>query len=156
MEKTGFPPVAARSSSSGVVRSVDRTSIPEGIYQLYAEDGELIRVKSLGIGWVVLASLNQSGLAPTYHVLSLEFSSEKCYEKRKGPIRRGRAIRQIAAGTIQRPSKCVPMQLSHPGVFTSSSTSHRPLVAPAAIAGSQDCRNHFVCGPPSSLTARIS
>ena len=51
----GFPPVASRSSSMGTVVALNGQSIPDGYYQLTAEDGEILRVKNIMGQWVILA-----------------------------------------------------------------------------------------------------
>jgi len=56
VERPGLPRVASQRSSTGVVRSTDGKAIPEGYYRLYAEDGEVLRVKNLGTTWAILAS----------------------------------------------------------------------------------------------------
>jgi hypothetical protein len=70
--KPGFPNVEASSSSLGTVVSLDGKIIPEGYYQLYADDGEILGVKNLGLNqWTILASRSKSGTndsAPAIHL----------------------------------------------------------------------------------------
>lgn len=57
-QRTGFPRIGARLYSSGTVSASDGKVIPEGYYELTAQDGEILRVKNLGIGqWTILAPL---------------------------------------------------------------------------------------------------
>jgi hypothetical protein len=51
----GFPPVASHSNSRGSVVALNGQSIPDGYYQLTAEDGEILRVKNMTGQWVILA-----------------------------------------------------------------------------------------------------
>jgi hypothetical protein len=49
--------VAVRSDNTGAVLSLNRKPIPEGGYALHTDDGEIIRVRNLGLGeWAILAS----------------------------------------------------------------------------------------------------
>jgi hypothetical protein len=49
--------VASKRDSTGSVNAIDGKIIPEGEYQLHAEDGEILRVQNTGFGeWVILAS----------------------------------------------------------------------------------------------------
>jgi hypothetical protein len=58
VERPGFPRVAAHSSSNGKVSDTNDEVIPQGVFQLEAEDGEILRVKNLGFGtWVIVAPL---------------------------------------------------------------------------------------------------
>jgi hypothetical protein len=57
VEKPGFSKVAGKRDSTGTVRSLNGKPIPEGVYQLHAADGEILRVENAGFGqWVILAS----------------------------------------------------------------------------------------------------
>jgi hypothetical protein len=57
-QRAGFPRVAARRYSSGTVSASDGKVIPEGYYELSAQDGETLRVKNLGLDqWAILAPL---------------------------------------------------------------------------------------------------
>jgi len=48
--------VGARFRSDGTVESIDGRDIPVGTYQLEADDGEILRVKNVGLnGWVIVA-----------------------------------------------------------------------------------------------------
>jgi len=57
VERPGFPRVVASRHSTGQVRALKGESIAEGFYQLFASDGEILKIKNLGLGkWVILAS----------------------------------------------------------------------------------------------------
>ena len=51
----GLPSITAHNSSSGLVRALDGQQIENGIYELEAADGEILRVKNLGT-WHILSS----------------------------------------------------------------------------------------------------
>jgi|HubBroStandDraft_5_1064220.scaffolds.fasta_scaffold73785_2 hypothetical protein len=54
--KPGFPTVSAQSDSRGTVRALNGTPLPEGVYQLDADDAEILRVSNVGLGiWVILS-----------------------------------------------------------------------------------------------------
>lgn len=56
VRKPGFPAVAGRRDSRGIIESLDGQPIPEGVYQLHTDD-EILRVQNVGLGtWVILAS----------------------------------------------------------------------------------------------------
>jgi hypothetical protein len=53
--RPGVPRVAARSHSMGKITALTGESIAEGSYQLFASDGEILKVKNVGLGqWVIL------------------------------------------------------------------------------------------------------
>lgn len=57
VRRPGFPVAVGRADSRGIVQSVDGTLLPEGIYQLEADDGEILRVENVGLGtWVISSS----------------------------------------------------------------------------------------------------
>jgi hypothetical protein len=56
VERQGFPPVAGRRRSKGNIVSTVGDRLPEGEYRLYAEDGEVLKVKNLGFVWAILSS----------------------------------------------------------------------------------------------------
>jgi hypothetical protein len=56
VQSPGLPPLAGNMSGAGEIRASDGSPIPEGVYQLVADDGETLRVKKLGSQWVVLSS----------------------------------------------------------------------------------------------------
>jgi len=58
LNRAGFPPVAARKHSIGLVQTLSGDCISgEGYYRLFAEDGEILKVQNVGLGqWVILAS----------------------------------------------------------------------------------------------------
>jgi hypothetical protein len=56
LEKPGFPRVVVARHSSGDIVSDVGEHFPEGEYRLFAEDGEVLKVKNLGIVWAILAS----------------------------------------------------------------------------------------------------
>lgn len=56
VERHGFPPVATKRHSQGVIASENGDTFPEGYYRLRT-DTEILKVKNLGMGlWVILAS----------------------------------------------------------------------------------------------------
>jgi hypothetical protein len=56
VRKPGFPTVSAHSDSRGTVRALDGTELQEGVYQLDADDGEILRMSNVGLGtWVILS-----------------------------------------------------------------------------------------------------
>ncbi len=56
LERPGFPRVTTHISAVGTVHSTER-DIPQGDYRLFASDGEILKVRNLGIGeWTILAS----------------------------------------------------------------------------------------------------
>jgi hypothetical protein len=57
VRKPGFPTVTAKRDSTGWVRSLDGRAIPEGTYELQAQDGEILRVENASLGeWGIVAS----------------------------------------------------------------------------------------------------
>lgn len=56
VERPGFPKVAARKHAHGTVISTVGKSFAEGEYRLFAQDGEILKVKNLGLAWTILAS----------------------------------------------------------------------------------------------------
>lgn len=57
VETSGLPPVAIKSKSTGWVRSLNGKPLSHGRYRLHAEDGEILRVKKVGLEeWRILAS----------------------------------------------------------------------------------------------------
>jgi len=58
LESSNLPRAAAHSTSNGAVWDTNDEVIPQGIFQLEAEDGEILRVKNLGFNtWVIVAPL---------------------------------------------------------------------------------------------------
>jgi hypothetical protein len=56
IERPGFPRVAAKSNSNGKLYALSGEALPEGEYDLYCDDGEIMRVCNLGLGeWAMLA-----------------------------------------------------------------------------------------------------
>ena len=51
----GFPPVGSHLKARGTVVSLNGQAIPDGTYQLDAEDGEILRVKNMGGLWAIIA-----------------------------------------------------------------------------------------------------
>ncbi len=56
VEAPGLPPLAGNMSGRGQIRASDGAPIPEGVYELESENGELLRVRKHGLGWVVVSS----------------------------------------------------------------------------------------------------
>jgi hypothetical protein len=53
----GFSAGAGRSDNLGAVLSFDGKPIPEGEYTLHTDDGEIVRLRNLGLDeWAILAS----------------------------------------------------------------------------------------------------
>ncbi len=51
------PRVAATLRGQGIIRSTVGTGFPEGFYRLFCADGEILRVKNLGMGiWTIVPS----------------------------------------------------------------------------------------------------
>jgi hypothetical protein len=56
VRKPGFPTVSTHSDSRGTVRALNDTPLPEGVCQLDADDGEILRVSNVGLDtWVILS-----------------------------------------------------------------------------------------------------
>jgi len=57
LERPGFPRVATRRHSSGTVRAITGESLSEGYFRLVGSDGEILKVKNMGLAmWAILAS----------------------------------------------------------------------------------------------------
>jgi hypothetical protein len=60
-EKPGFPRTRrVKATVLGSISAIDGKPIPEGYYDLTAQNGEILRVKNTGVGqWTILAPLLQ-------------------------------------------------------------------------------------------------
>jgi len=58
IRKPSLPAVQGHSTSMGSVSATDGSLLPDGYYQLTAQDSEFIRVKNNGLGqWTILSPL---------------------------------------------------------------------------------------------------
>jgi hypothetical protein len=55
IQRPGFPSVHGHSEGRGTVADIDGELIPQGTFELTAEDGEILRVKNLGIVWAIIS-----------------------------------------------------------------------------------------------------
>ena len=55
IQRPGFPAVRGHSEGRGTVTNIDGSLIPQGTFELTAEDGEILRVKNLGIVWAIIS-----------------------------------------------------------------------------------------------------
>lgn len=56
VRRPGFPVAVGRSDNRGFVQTLDGTVLPEGTYQLEADDGEILRVQNAGSNiWVIVS-----------------------------------------------------------------------------------------------------
>jgi hypothetical protein len=55
ISKPGFPPVQGHSQGRGTIIDMGGAFLPEGTFELAAEDGEIFRVKNIGVTWAMIA-----------------------------------------------------------------------------------------------------
>jgi hypothetical protein len=58
VKRPGFPHVAAKIDNEGKVTAPNGDFIPEGLFRLTAEDGEILDVQNVGLGtWTIFSSI---------------------------------------------------------------------------------------------------
>ena len=56
--RPGFPPAVGKSHTDGSVSAVNGDFLPEGYFQLTAQDGEIMRIQNVGFAtWKILSPM---------------------------------------------------------------------------------------------------